>query len=194
MRCRRTTSIASSERHSAATCTPKTLSKRSSPKSARSSATVSNTALPAATCSSFLRVAISIIFAERSIAVSLPSFEPLADERRRHTMAASHLEHPVGRPHVQRVDRPGQPLRSGRMQDARIPASFHSQCIRPAGGDEVIVRDEAQSRREAKNARSRSAPSSASSPPATSGRWLSRGSASTSSTLPAAPAFGSGAA
>ena len=46
-------------------------------------------------------------------------------------------------------------------------------------------------RRERKNARSSSAHSSASSPPATSGRWLSRGSASTSRTLPAAPAFGS---
>src|SRR5215213_1806953 len=49
-------------------------------------------------------------------------------------------------------------------------------------------------RRKPKNWRRSSAPSSASRPPATSGRWLSRGSPSTSSTLPAAPALGSGAA
>ena len=46
-------------------------------------------------------------------------------------------------------------------------------------------------RRALKNARRSSAHSGASRPPATSGRWLRRGSASTSSTLPAAPAFGS---
>ena len=62
------------------------------------------------------------------------------------------------------------------------------------GGRGGAVRYQGHSRREAKNARSRSAPSSASRPPATSGRWLRRGSASMSSTLPAAPAFGSGAA
>ena len=44
----------------------------SSPKSAFSSAAVFSTALPAATCSRFLRVAISIIFFERSIAVIRP--------------------------------------------------------------------------------------------------------------------------
>ena len=46
-------------------------------------------------------------------------------------------------------------------------------------------------RRGAKNPRSSSAHSSASSPLSTCGRWLSRGSARTSSTLPAAPALGS---
>src|SRR5439155_5126975 len=45
----------------------------------------------------------------------------------------------------------------------------------------------------AKKRRRRSADSPASRPPATSGRWLSRGSLSTSRTLPAAPAFGSSA-
>ena len=40
---------------------------------------------------------------------------------------------------------------------------------------------------------SSAAHSAASSPPATAGRWFSRGSPSTSSTLPAAPAFGIGA-
>src|SRR6266508_2594379 len=49
-----------------------TLSNRSSPKSAFSSATVFSTALPPATCSRFLRAAISIIFFERSIAVIRP--------------------------------------------------------------------------------------------------------------------------
>src|SRR5919108_694001 len=55
-----------------ATLKAKTLSNRSSPKSAFSSATVFSTALPAATCSRFLRAAISIIFFERSIAVIRP--------------------------------------------------------------------------------------------------------------------------
>ena len=49
----------------------------------------------------------------------------------------------------------------------------------------------ATQRFDAKNARSSAAHSSASSPPVTSGRWLRRGSARTSSTLPAAPALGS---
>ncbi len=40
--------------------------------SASSSATASSTALPASTCSRFLRVAISIILGERSIAVIVP--------------------------------------------------------------------------------------------------------------------------
>jgi hypothetical protein len=48
-------------------------------------------------------------------------------------------------------------------------------------------------RRSAKNRRSSSEERSASSPAATSGRWFSRGSPSTSSTLPAAPALGSSA-
>jgi hypothetical protein len=42
------------------------------PRSASSSAMASSTALPASTCSRFLRVAISIILGERSIAVILP--------------------------------------------------------------------------------------------------------------------------
>ena len=46
-------------------------------------------------------------------------------------------------------------------------------------------------RRGAKKALSSSAHSAASRPPATSGRWFRRGSPSTSSTLPQAPAFGS---
>jgi hypothetical protein len=50
----------------------KTLSKRRSLKSASSSAAASSTALPASTCSRFLRLAISIIFGERSIAVIVP--------------------------------------------------------------------------------------------------------------------------
>ena len=48
-----------------------------------------------------------------------------------------------------------------------------------------------QPRRAAKKSVSSSAHSAASTPPSTAGRWLRRGSASTSSTLPAAPAFGS---
>ena len=51
--------------------------------------------------------------------------------------------------------------------------------------------EESAQRRVRKNARSSSPDSSASRPPATSGRWLSRGSARMSSTEPAAPAFGS---
>jgi hypothetical protein len=50
----------------------KALSKRRSPRSASSSAMASSTALPASTCSRFLRVAISIILGERSIAVIVP--------------------------------------------------------------------------------------------------------------------------
>jgi hypothetical protein len=57
-------------------------------------------------------------------------------------------------------------------------------------GATVQGSDSAQ-RRERKNAWSSSAHSCASSPPATSGRWFRRGSASTSSTDPAAPALGS---
>ena len=48
-------------------------------------------------------------------------------------------------------------------------------------------------RRSAKNSRSSAAHSSSLTPPLTWGRWLSAGSASTSRTLPAAPALGSGA-
>ena len=48
------------------------LVKRRSPRSASSSAVASSTALPASTCSRFLRVAISIILGERSIAVIVP--------------------------------------------------------------------------------------------------------------------------
>jgi hypothetical protein len=48
-------------------------------------------------------------------------------------------------------------------------------------------------RREAKNSLSSSPHSCARRPPATSGRWFKRGSPSTSSTLPQAPAFGSAA-
>src|SRR5919108_280430 len=55
-----------------ATLKAKTLSNRSFPKSAFSSAAVLRTALPPAMCSRFLRVAISIIFCERSIAVIRP--------------------------------------------------------------------------------------------------------------------------
>jgi len=51
----------------------------------------------------------------------------------------------------------------------------------------------AQLRRDAKNERSSSPHSSRSGPASTSGRWLRRSSASTSSTLPQAPAFGSSA-
>jgi hypothetical protein len=50
----------------------KTVSNRSFPKSACSSAAVFSTALPAATCSRFLRAAISIIFCDRSIAMIRP--------------------------------------------------------------------------------------------------------------------------
>ena len=46
-------------------------------------------------------------------------------------------------------------------------------------------------RREAKKSTSSAAHSARSSPPSTAGRWLKRRSPSTSSTLPAAPAFGS---
>ena len=46
-------------------------------------------------------------------------------------------------------------------------------------------------RRDPKKSVSSSAHSAASSPPATTGRWFMRGSARTSSTDPAAPAFGS---
>ena len=55
-----------------ATLKAKTLSKRRSPRSASSSAMASSTALPASTCARFLRVAISIILRERSIAVIVP--------------------------------------------------------------------------------------------------------------------------
>ena len=50
----------------------------------------------------------------------------------------------------------------------------------------------ASQRREEKKSTSSAAHSSRSSPPATSGRWLKRRSPSTSITLPAAPALGSG--
>jgi hypothetical protein len=50
----------------------KTLSNRSSPKSAFSRAAVFSTALPAAMCSRFLRAAISIMCFERSMAVIRP--------------------------------------------------------------------------------------------------------------------------
>src|SRR5215210_7430375 len=72
-RCSRTApSAASGCCQKGATLKAKTLSKRRSPRSASSSAMASSTALPASTCSRFLRVAISIILGERSIAVIVP--------------------------------------------------------------------------------------------------------------------------
>ena len=119
-----------------------------------------------ATCSSFRRVAIAIILAERSIAVRRPP-----SSRSQTSVAATPWPQPTS------STRSAAPRRAHRPPR---PTSRKRRAI--------------YSRRDAKKARSSSAPSSASSPPATSGRWLSRGSASTSSTLPAAPAFGSGAA
>ena len=55
-----------------ATLKAKTLSKRRSPRSTSSNAVASSTARPASTSSRFLRVAISIILGERSIAVIVP--------------------------------------------------------------------------------------------------------------------------
>jgi hypothetical protein len=72
-RCSRTApSAASGCSQKGATLKAKTLSKRRSPRSTSSSAMASSTALPASTCSRFLRVAISIILDERSIAVIVP--------------------------------------------------------------------------------------------------------------------------
>src|SRR5918994_1603366 len=72
-RCSRTApSAASGCCQKGATLKAKTLSKSRLPRSASSSAMASSTALPASTCSRFLRVAISIILGERSIAVIVP--------------------------------------------------------------------------------------------------------------------------
>src|SRR3954454_19698079 len=72
-RCSRTApSAAAGCSQKGATLKAKTLSKRRSPRAASSSATARSTALPASTCSRFLRVAISIILGERSIAVIVP--------------------------------------------------------------------------------------------------------------------------
>ena len=71
-------------------------------------------------------------------------------------------------------------------------AAFNRSATPP--DDAPRVASGRRQRRAAKNATSGAAHSSASSPPSTSGRWLRRGSASTSSTLPAAPALGSGGA
>ena len=88
-------------------------------------------------------------------------------------------------------DRPVQPLR----HPSKAPASVGS--LRVTGRAAWCCRCEAspadRQRRDAKKLRSNDADSSARSPPATSGRWLSRASPSTSSTLPAAPALGSAA-
>src|SRR5690242_14948987 len=83
--------------------------------------------------------------------------------------------------------------------DETAHTGFRDRRIQPlchlSGGaintlDDVVGSSPPQ-RREAKKARKRSAQSPASSPDSTWGRWLSRGSASTFSTDPAAPALGS---
>ena len=64
-----------------------------------------------------------------------------------------------------------------------------SERVRSGRGHRSMMAD--QARREAKKSTSSAAHCSRSRPPSTCGRWLKRGSASTSITLPAAPAFGS---
>ena len=59
------------------------------------------------------------------------------------------------------------------------------------GAEAEAVGERGHRRRAAKKLTSRAAHSSRRSPPSTTGRWLKRGSESTSITLPAAPAFGS---
>src|SRR5215218_3477207 len=70
----------------------------------------SNTALPASTCSRFLRLAISIILGERSIAVIVPVVS-LSQTRETATPWPADLEQAVGRADLQGVDRPDEPLR-----------------------------------------------------------------------------------
>ncbi len=82
-------------------------------------------------------------------------------------------------------------LGTARRATSRCTATCrYSWCPRPPGS----AGRQRRPRREAKNARRCAAASSASTPPSTSGRWLSAGCASTSRTLPAAPAFGSAVA
>ena len=89
----------------------KTLSKRRSRRSASSSAMASSTALPASTCSRFLRVAISIILARAVDRGDRSRRQPLGDQGDRDAVAAADLEQAVGRADLQSVDRPDKPLR-----------------------------------------------------------------------------------
>jgi hypothetical protein len=93
-----------------------------------------------------------------------------------------------GDPSARRARQDGEPERAGVLPDRRLGLAAGRVARRSAPAVEAPAQ-----RRSAKNARSRSLDSAASSPPATSGRWLSRGSPSTSSTPPAAPALGSSA-
>ncbi len=79
-----------------------------------------------------------------------------------------------------------------RLAHPRFP---DPRAFQPHGLDgarpEPVQADRAHPRRAAKKSSSSAAHSSRSTPPVTAGRWLKRGSARTSMTEPAAPAFGS---
>ena len=124
-------------------------------------------------------------------ALQAPTLDPARDRAAAEAAAAScarettpHCRSATAMPNC-RESAPG-----GGCGSTRFPHAGH----RAGGPVTALHASVTPQRRAAKKARSRSPASSASSPPATSGRWLRRGSASTSSTLPAAPAFGSAVA
>ena len=101
--------------------------------------------------------------------------------------------------------RNGEPVRRESLQQVRERSAAQlaalPERLRRAGGSQAaqpypVIYSERLSRgyrRALKKASSRAAASSASRPPSTWGRWFRRGSPRMSITLPAAPAFGSGA-